>query len=304
MKQNKVQILEVGLRDGIQNEKKHFSIKDRIFMLQKMIQAGLTSIEVGSFVSHTAVPSMKLTSSFVKRINSDLKIPQSIKLSALVPNEYGFNQAVDLGIKNIAVMISATESFSQKNTKSSIQENFKRIKVICKKAQKQNIFVRGYLSMSFGCPYEGSVSLSLVHKLAQRMLDEGVQLVAISDTIGVADPLQVDRLLNQICRKISLSQISLHFHNTKGMALPNILTAFNFGVRKFDSSIGGLGGCPYAPGSSGNVATEDLVIFLKGMKAQVPIDVSQLIQISHWLKNKKKVSTSSHISKISQKKFL
>ena len=150
--------------------------------------------------------------------------------------------------------------------------------------------------MSFGCPYEGKVSLSRVHKLTQKMIDEGIQIVSISDTIGIGNPLQVEKLLNQISKNIPLSQIVLHCHNTRGMALPNILTALKCGVRKFDSSIGGLGGCPYALGASGNIATEDLVTFLNSMNFKLPIDVPQLVQISHWLKNKKKVSISLLIS--------
>ena len=298
MNKDKVQILEVGLRDGIQNEKKSFSVDDRIFILKKLISAGLTRIEIGSFVSPKAMPQMKSSKPLMAKVNSRMSIPKHIKLFALVPNEKGFYFALEHGLKNIAVFASATESFSQKNTNCSIRENLKRIKSVCIQARRNHVAVRGYISMAFGCPYDGRVSAVKVCSIAQQMLDEGLSEVALSDTIGIASPPQIQKTIDKVSQKISLPQLSLHCHNTRGMALPNILTALNMGIRSFDSSIGGLGGCPYAEGSSGNVATEDLVVLLQSMKMENKISVPKLVQISSWLKNKKKVKLSSYISKL------
>ncbi len=293
----KIKILEVGLRDGIQNERISFNINDRFYLLKKLISAGVQNIEIGSFVSSKAMPSMSLTPLLMKKIHRSLKLPKNVRLSALVPNERGFDNAFDYGLASMAVMASATESFSKKNTNCSIKESLERIKVICKKARRYRVRIRGYLSMAFVCPYEGKVSLKKVLNIAEKMMDAGVKELALSDTIGGAVPIQVSSMIEQISKKIPLSKISLHCHNTRGMALPNILTALNAGVRIFDSSIGGLGGCPYAPGSAGNVATEDLVVLLNGMKQKSSIDLNKLVQISHWLKTKKKVCLSSNMSK-------
>ena len=293
----KIKILEVGLRDGIQNEKITFTINDRFYMLKKLISAGLQQIEIGSFVSPKAMPSMSLTPLLMKKIHRSLTLPKNVKLSALVPNERGFDDAFDHGLKNMAVMASATESFSKKNINCSIKESLTRIRIICKKAIYNRVRIRGYLSMAFVCPYEGVVSLKKVLNIAEQMMNAGVEEIALSDTVGGAVPLQVRSMIDKISKKIPLSRISLHCHNTRGMALPNILTALQAGVQSFDGSIGGLGGCPYAPGSSGNVATEDLVLLLQGMKQKANVDLKQLIQISHWLKTKKKVCLSSHLSK-------
>ncbi|MDE0151732.1 MAG: hydroxymethylglutaryl-CoA lyase [Bdellovibrionales bacterium] len=293
----KIKILEVGLRDGIQNENVHFTVSDRFYILKKLISAGLQHIEVGSFVSPKVMPSMGLTPSLMKKINRSLTISKNVELSALVPNERGFDMAFDHGLKSMAVMTSATESFSKKNINCSIEESLERIKLICKKARRFRVRIRGYLSMAFVCPYEGVVSVRKVLNIAEKMKSAGVKEIALSDTVGGATPLQVSSMIEKISKKIPLSHISLHCHNTRGMALPNILTALNAGVQSFDSSIGGLGGCPYAPGSAGNVATEDLVVLLQGMKQKNSIDLKKLTQISHWLKTKKKVCLSSYMSR-------
>ncbi len=296
----KIKIYEVGLRDGIQNESTSFSVNDRFYMLQKLIKAGITHIEVGSFVSPQWIPQMKLSSSLARKINKELKIPKGVEISVLVPNEQGFNRALDYGFQHIAVMASATESFSMKNTNCSIKENLKKIRWICKQARYHKISVRAYLSMAFYCPYEGSVSPLKSSKIAQEILDEGVQELALSDTIGAAAPKQIQSLVEKVQSKIPKSKLGLHCHNTRGMALSNILMGLQMGICNFDSSIGGLGGCPYAKGSSGNVATEDLIVLLSGMNLNPGIDVSKLVQLSSWLTKKKKVRLSSHIAKLSK----
>ena len=290
---NPINILEVGLRDGIQNEKVHFSVSDRFFILKKLIQSGLRHIEIGSLVSPKAVPSMKWTVPLAKKINKELVLSKSLakelKLFVLVPNEYGLNMALDLGLKHISVMASATESFSKKNTNCSIKENLKRIQTICQKARTHKIKIHGYLSMSFICPYEGPVPVQKVIHIARQMMDEGVTEIALSDTIGRASPIDIDQLITKIKPHIPVSQLRLHCHNTKGMALLNIQKGLEMGVTHFDSSIGGLGGCPYAPGSPGNVATEKLISLLHDMHYRPKINIEALIQIKNWIQNKKKI---------------
>ena len=292
MNTKKIKLFEVGLRDGIQNEKTHFNMSDRLFILKKLIQAGVKNIEVGSFVSKKAVPSMKLSSSFIKKIRNEIKIPSSVTLSALVPNEFGYEKALENQLRHVAVMASATESFSQKNTNCSIKENLKRIEKIGKRATQDKVFIRGYLSMSFTCPDEGEVPPRKVFHLAQKLLDKGVQEIVLSDTIGGASPLQIQKVLNLCLKKIPLSRISLHCHNTQGLALPNILTAIWMGVYQFDSSVGGLGGCPYAKGTTGNIATSDLLFFLKKMNKETGINLQKLKSIRDYLKEVKKIKLS------------
>lgn len=293
-----IQVLEVGLRDGIQNEKTHFSVKDRFFILKKLISSGVRRIEIGAFVSPYAVPPMKLTSSLVKKINKEYCIPKEVELFALVPNEYGLQMALDHGIKNISIISSVTESFSQKNTSCSIKENLRNIKNICTLARKHHLKVRGYLSMAFGCSFEGSVKLGKVIEISKQIMEHDLTELVLSDTIGVASPLQVRTLLSKISKHIPLSKVGLHFHNTRGLAPLNIFEGLNMGVQKFDSSIGGLGGCPYAKGSSGNIATEDMIVLMEGMNIKTKIDVAKLVKISQWIKKNKKIPLCSHISKM------
>lgn len=300
MRKSKLKILEVGLRDGIQNEKKNFSVNDRFYILKKLLKSGLTRIEVGSFVSAKAVPQMKLSKELVKKINKEIKLKPDQQLFALVPNEQGFHTALDLGIKNISVIASSTEAFAQKNTNVSIKSSLKRIENICKLARRHKIKVRGYLSMAFGCPYEGLVSEAKVIRLTRSIMENDLTEIAISDTIGVASPLQVKSLIQKIEKYLPVSKLSLHCHNTRGMALPNILQGLECGIRSFDSSIGGLGGCPYANGSSGNVSTEDLIVLLEGMNLNTNIDISELVKLAQWMKQNKKVQLSSHTHKLSK----
>ena len=211
----KIKIYEVGLRDGIQNENVSFSLQDRLYMLKNMISARLTHIEVGSFVSPKKIPQMKLSSALVQKINQTMKIPKKVKLSVLVPNEYGFHQALDLGLNHIAVMASATETFSQKNTHCSIKENLKRVREICKQARRHKVTVRAYLSMAFYCPYEGPVRPLQSSQIAEKLMNEGVQELTLSDTIGAASPQQVGSLVKVVQSKIPLSKLGLHCHNTQ-----------------------------------------------------------------------------------------
>ncbi|MDE0518197.1 MAG: hydroxymethylglutaryl-CoA lyase [Bdellovibrionales bacterium] len=282
-------IVEVGLRDGLQNEASKLSLKERYQLVKKLSAAGLKRMELGSFVSPKFVPQMKYVPELTKKVllaQSKGNLPKNTAYSAFVPNQKGFEKAAICGLKELSFFISCTESFSQKNINMSIKDSLKNLHLICRKSRSLRIKVRVYLSAAFACPYEGSVSPARVACLADRIMQEGVFELSVSDTIGVAVYTDVLRLMNSLLKKIPARKIALHFHDTRGMALTNVLAGLETGVKTFDSSIGGLGGCPYAPGASGNVATEDLVYMLEKMKFQTGVQIAQLIKITPLLEQK------------------
>jgi hydroxymethylglutaryl-CoA lyase len=277
----KISIVEVGPRDGLQNEKTNLSIDDRVKLIKSLIEAGHSRLEAGSFVSPQKIPQMAASLEVFKKI-----LPNPVRLSALVPNERGMNDALAVGVKEVAVFTAASETFTQKNINCSIDESFERFKPVFALAKKNKIKVRGYLSTCFGCPYEGEVDPRKVVALAQRLLKMGSFEVSIGDTIGVADPLQTKKFLKLLKAKVPLSKVAMHFHDTRGTALANIFASIEAGIKVFDSSVGGLGGCPYAPGASGNVATEDVIYMLDGMGVKTGVDLKKLIAINKWVSEK------------------
>ena len=292
----KVRIVEVGLRDGLQNEKEAFSLKQKLELFQRLVKSGLNNIEVGAFVSPKWVPQMADTDKLLKKIR-----PQVFKtknLSVLVPNETGMRKALSFPVKEVAIFAACSETFSKKNINATIEESFYRFEQVALIAKKHKIKVRGYLSTCFACPYEGKVEISKVVKLSQKLLDMGAYEVSIGDTIGVANPLHTEKLIKALLKKISPKKIAMHFHDTKGMALANISKSLDLGVRSFDASIGGLGGCPYAKGASGNVATEDVVYMLSEMGYSCGVDLNELIKSSKWLQSQLTKTLPSKLSKI------
>ena len=277
-----VRIVEVGLRDGLQNESTILSVDQRMELLSRLIEAGTKDFEIGAFVSPKWVPQMAVTSEliqlFQKKYNS-----KKLKSSVLVPNMQGLKLAMDAGISEVAIFASSSESFSQKNINCSIAESFERFKPIMAMAKKQKIKVRGYLSVCFGCPYEGKVSEAKVVALAKKMIQMGCYEVSIGDTIGVANIGQVESLFKKLKKVIPAKKLAGHFHDTRGQALANILQAYKLGITTFDSSLGGLGGCPYAKGATGNVATEDVVYMFQGLKVKTGLNLKKLIETNRWL---------------------
>ena len=293
---SKFRFLEVGPRDGLQNESQIFSLEDKVEFIKKLALAGLDRIELGSFVSPQAIPQMANTSAVVNQVHKLQKenvISKDVKFSALVPNEKGFQEALKCQMKEIAIFAGCTDSFSKKNINCSVSESFKIYEDVCKEALLKNLKVRGYLSVAFFCPYEGLVSEEKVLSLTQKMKEMGVYEISISDTIGTAHPLQVKSLLKFIQKEISLNKVALHFHNINGMALCNILTAYQEGVCSFDGSVGGLGGCPYAKVQSGNVPSEEVLYLLGGKEDP---RVKNLVQVVQWLESKLKRSLPSRIA--------
>src|SRR5690606_35108193 len=230
-------------------------------LIKRLCDAGLKRIEIGAFVSPRWVPQMEgsivLTKAILK-MQVEGKLPKDVRFACLVPNVRGMEDALKSGIQEIAIFGACSETFSKKNINCSIAESFIRFRQIMEIAKRHDIRVRGYLSMAFGCPFEGKVLESRVVRLTRAMVKLGVYEVSLGDTIGVADPKQVESLLRKVKRVTPLSKIAMHFHATRGTSLANILASLKLGVRVFDSSVGGLGGCPYAKGATGNVATEDV----------------------------------------------
>ncbi|RPJ83321.1 MAG: hydroxymethylglutaryl-CoA lyase, partial [Acidobacteria bacterium] len=249
-----VRIVEVGPRDGLQNEAAAVPTVDKAAFVELLASAGLPVVEVSAFVSPARVPRMAEAGAVFRRIARK----QGVKYTALVPNMKGLERAVEAGADEVAVFAASSETFSQRNINQGIEESLEEYRRVCGAAAMAGIAVRGYLSTCFGCPYEGPVPASRVVQLSERLLELGVYEVAVSDTIGVAHPGQVRSLLQHVVATLGTERVALHFHDTRGMALANVLAALPFGISRFDASAGGLGGCPFAPGASGNLATEDL----------------------------------------------
>lgn len=302
-----VVIVEMGLRDGLQNEKTVLDADTRVEFAQRLIAAGTKRVEIGAFVSPTWVPQMAGTAEVVQKIFALVKsgaVPKKTEFSVLVPNERGMMDAIASGVKEVAIFAACSESFSQKNINCSIDESFKRFEPVMALAKKHKIKVRGYLSTCFGCPFEGKVSEAKVVKLAQRMHKLGVYELSIGDTIGVADVGQVESLFRKIKKVVPVKKLAGHFHDTRGQALANILAAYKVGITVFDTSIGGLGGCPYAPGATGNVATEDVVYMFHGMGVKTGLNLDKLIDMNPWISEKIQHALPSKVGKVGRLKPL
>jgi hydroxymethylglutaryl-CoA lyase len=271
-----VTVVEVGPRDGLQNEKAVIATPLKIDFINRLTAAGHRAIEVSSFVSPKWVPQM----SDAPEVFAGITQKPGVRYSALVPNRAGLDRAFAAGVREIAIFAAASETFSRKNINQSIDESFVVYREVTDAALQAGLRVRAYLSTSFGCPYEGVVDQSRVLDLAERLVQLGAYEVAVSDTIGIAHPGQVSRLLDVLIPRVPLPQLALHFHDTRGTALANVLTALGHGVTTFDSAAGGLGGCPYAPGAAGNLATEDLLYMLNGLGIDTGVSLDAVVAAS------------------------
>lgn len=298
---NSVVIVEMGLRDGLQNEKKVLDSATRVEFAKRLIAAGTKRVEIGSFVSPKWVPQMAGTAEVLQQTFAEVKagsISKKTEFSVLVPNEQGMLEAIKHGVKEVAIFASSSESFSLKNINCTIEESFERFLPVMALAKKHKIKVRGYLSTCFGCPFEGKVSEAKVIKLAHRMYKLGVYEVSIGDTIGVAHVGQVESLFKKLKKVIPAKKLAGHFHDTRGQALVNILAAYKLGITIFDTSLGGLGGCPYAPGATGNVATEDVVYMFQGMGVRMGLNLEKLLAINPWMAEKIEHPLPSKVGKV------
>jgi len=268
-----VRIVEVGPRDGLQNEKTPISVADRIAFIEALVGAGLHTVEVGAFVSPKAIPQM---------VNSDavLRGVQHLagsEFHVLVPNEKGYDAARAAGAKVIAVFASASEGFSRANINCSVAESIERFKPVIVRARADGVTVRGYISCVLGCPFDGEVKPQAVVDVAKVLWDLGCYEVSLGDTIGVGTPRKARQLLRAVAGAVPMAHLAMHFHDTYGQALANLYAGMEEGARVIDSAAGGLGGCPYAPGATGNVATEDVVYMLEGMGVSTGVDMEKLV---------------------------
>ncbi|OFZ28728.1 MAG: hydroxymethylglutaryl-CoA lyase [Bdellovibrionales bacterium RIFCSPHIGHO2_01_FULL_40_29] len=299
-----VKIVEVGLRDGLQNETTMLSVDQRLVLLKKLIEAGVTHFEIGAFVSPEWVPQMSVTADLIGKYYSSSVYNKKFSASVLVPNEKGMRLAIEAGVKEVAIFASCSETFSKKNINCTIDESFERFKPVIALAKKHKIKVRGYLSTCFSCPFEGAISQKKVIAIARRMFKLGVYEVSIGDTIGAAHVGEVRTLFSKLKKAIPIKNLAGHFHDTRGQALANILAAYDLGVRTFDTSLGGLGGCPYAPGASGNVATEDVVYMFEGMKVKTGLKLDKLVELNQWLQPLMNHSLPSKVGRVGRLKPL
>jgi len=278
----RVRLVEVAPRDGLQNEPAEVSTSDKIRFVDLLSDAGMPSIEVSAFVSPKWVPRM----ADAGEVFAGIKRRGGTRYTALVPNLLGLERARAAGATEIAIFAASSETFSRKNINQTIDESLATYRDVGAAARDAGLRLRGYLSTSFGCPYEGPVPPSRVAALAGRLIELGAFEVAVSDTIGVATPGQVIEVVEEVVRHAPLPQIALHFHDTRGTALANVLMALQLGVTTFDASAGGLGGCPYAPGASGNLATEDLVYMLDSLGIETGVSLQRLVEASRFIESK------------------
>jgi hydroxymethylglutaryl-CoA lyase len=275
-----VTICEVGPRDGLQNEAQTVSASDKVRYIEMLVDAGITELEATSFVSPSAVPQL----ADADEVFPAIRRRPGVRYLALVPNERGLDRAIAAGVKDIVVFTAASESFAQRNIRMSIEASLAGFSGVIARAHANGMRVRGSVSTAFGCPFEGAVPVANVVRVAQGLLAAGADMLSIADTIGVATPNQVFDVVSALAGAgITPERFGLHFHDTRGTALANVMAGLQLGVHEFDSSAGGLGGCPFAPGATGNVATEDVVYLLHGMGIQTGIDLDRLRDASRFI---------------------
>jgi hydroxymethylglutaryl-CoA lyase len=291
-----IKIVEVGPRDGLQNEKSVITTEDKFEFVRLLTQTGLKSIEVTSFVKPPAIPQMADAKELFAKVSSELS-NLGVSFPCLVPNMYGFETAKSLGVKDIALFSATSDSFAKKNVNATVDETFERMTPVAELAHKEGMTVRAYISTAYGCPYEGKVSHDKLMNVIERFQKMGVREISIGDTTGVARPRQVRESLKEIKKAFGLDKIAMHFHDTRGMALSNILVSLEEGVTTFDSSAGGLGGCPYAKGATGNVATEDVWYLCYSQGLETGIDLEKLVAASSFILSKVGKETPSKFLK-------
>ncbi|WP_133126833.1 hydroxymethylglutaryl-CoA lyase [Legionella nagasakiensis] len=289
-----VTIIEVGPRDGLQNEPSFVATENKIKLINLLSQSGLQHIEVTSFVSPKAIPQLADGSAIFNGIDK----PAGIHFSALVPNEQGLLKAIEAGVQEIAIFTAASESFNQRNINCSIKESITRFMPVMSLAKAQKIRVRAYISCVLGCPYEGNITPEQVIKVAHQLLELEVDEISFGDTIGVGTPKQTHELIDALTSCMPLSNMAMHFHDTYGQAIANIYAALQCGISRFDSSVAGLGGCPYARGATGNVATEDVLYLMHGLGIETGVDIFKLVAAGEMIckvlgrKNQSKVANA------------
>lgn len=275
-----VTVYEVGPRDGLQNEPETLPTDVKVAFIDRLTEAGLPAIEAGSFVSPRAIPQLADSDEVFRRIRRG----SGVRYPALVPNEKGLERALAAGVVEIAVFTAASETFNRRNINAGVDESIERFRPVVDRARREKLRVRGYVSTAFGCPYEGAVPPEAVREVVQKLLDLPVDEISIGDTIGVATPASVYEVIDALYGAgLTRAVLALHFHDTRGTALANVYAGLECGITSFDSSAGGLGGCPYAPGASGNLATEDLLYLLQGLGIETGVSLPGVVAASEAL---------------------
>ncbi|MFZ3577742.1 hydroxymethylglutaryl-CoA lyase [Virgibacillus sp. DJP39] len=288
-----VSIKEVGPRDGLQNESEMVPTDAKIEWINMLSDSGASYIEISSFVHPKWIPQLKDATEVAKKIKRN----PGVTYAALVPNETGLERALEVDIDEVCLFLSASETHNKKNINKTIEETYPILESVSSDSKKANKKVRGYVSTVFGCPYEGETDTNKVLSVCDKLFTMGVDEISIGDTIGVADPAQVAEVLEQLLRYFPKDKLAMHFHNTRGAALANVLVAMDYGITNFDSAVGGLGGCPYAKGASGNLATDDLLYMLHRMGINTGIDENAVINAALYIE-KYVTNLSSHQMKI------
>jgi len=287
-----IRIVDVSPRDGLQNIKQNVPTAIKLKLINKLSRAGLKNIEVASFVSPKWVPQMADASDVLKQLDQN----SAVSYTVLTPNLRGLERALEGGVKEIAVFAAASESFSQKNTNCSIAESLKRIETLIQTARDNHLRIRGYTSCVLGCPYEGEISSEDVSQLTKTLIDMGCYEVSLGDTTGIGTPIKAQQMLEKVIEVVPAQQLALHFHDTRGQALANILACLPYHIASIDTSVAGLGGCPYAKGASGNVSTEDVVYMLNGMGIQTGIHLENLVEAGHYISEQLGVINNSRVA--------
>jgi hydroxymethylglutaryl-CoA lyase len=276
---SQVTVVEVGPRDGLQNESAAVGTADKIAFVDRLSAAGLPVIEVSAFVRPSWVPQM----ADAAEVFGGIARREGTRYTALVPNLVGLERAHSARVNEVGIFAAASDTFSQRNINQDVEASLDTYRAVCARASELKIRVRGYVSVAFGCPFEGEVAPARVAQVAEALMNMGVFEVAISDTIGIAHPGRIRGVVAVVAERVALHKVALHLHDTRGTALANVLSALELGITTFDASAGGLGGCPYAPGATGNLATEDLVYMLNGLGIETGVDLAALVQASAFI---------------------
>ncbi len=276
-----IRFFEVGPRDGLQNEKTILEPASRVEMVEGLVAAGVEDIEIGSFVHPKWVPQMKGTDEVAQKIERK----EGVRYWALVPNRKGLKRAMDVGVDHVAVFMSATESHNKKNLNRTREQSLHELGEVIGEARSQGLVVRAYVSTAFGCPFEGEVDFQEVLRIGEELLDSGAEHLSLGDTIGVGSPPEIAEGCRRALQAFGVEKVALHLHDTQGLALANALVAYQQGVRLFDGAVGGMGGCPYAPGAAGNVASEDMINLFRQMDTSVGIKAEAICEVAEWLRD-------------------
>ncbi|MFB4169123.1 hydroxymethylglutaryl-CoA lyase [Virgibacillus sp. JSM 102003] len=290
---NQVNIKEVGPRDGLQNEAELVPADAKVEWINMLSDTGAHYIEISSFVHPDWIPQLRDATEVAKKIKRN----PDVTYAALVPNNKGLDRALEVDIDEICLFLSASETHNKNNINKTINQTLPIIENVSRKAKQSNKQVRGYVSTVFGCPYEGDIDIEKVISICDKLFTMGADEISIGDTIGVADPVQVDRVLTELLKYFPKEKLTMHFHDTRGTALANVLVSLNHGITNFDSAVGGLGGCPYAKGASGNLATDDLLYMLHRMGIETGMDIDKVIESALYIENYVS-NLSSHQMKI------